>query len=51
MIQRYASLKISSRYSNLKYKERIMSEKEIIENQVDAQSEEVDVENEAMEST
>ena len=51
MIQRYASLKISSRYSNLKYKERIMSEKEIIENQVDAQSEEVEVENEAMEST
>ena len=31
--------------------ERIMSEKEIIENQVDAQSEEVEVENEAMEST
>ena len=28
-----------------------MSEKEIIENQVDAQSEEVEVENEAMEST
>lgn len=51
MKQRYASLKISSRYSNLKYKERIMSEKEIIENQVDAQSEEVEVENEAMEST
>ena len=51
MKQRYVSLKISSRYSNLKYKERIMSEKEIIENQVDAQSEEVEVENEAMEST
>jgi hypothetical protein len=46
------SLKISSRYSNLKYKERIMSDKEIIENQeVDAQAEEVEVENEAMEST
>ena len=52
MKQKFVSLKISSRYSNLKYKERIMSEKEIIENQEqDAQAEEVEVENEVMEST